>query len=323
MVPRPVAATTAVIFDLDGTLVQTRVASWEIFRKVSEEFGLGLTDPDQYFELFRGNLFTSIRGLCRDDAHADQVAAAFLQRLRDEYAPAMVPGMVDVVRQLAERCTLAVMSSNAMHVLRRILTANEIALCFGQVFGGDVAPDKREAIRQFIDGNESGCGRRCAVHYDEAGDSVPLERRSTVLVTDTAGDVRDAVAEGIRVVGVAWGMHRAEELTAAGAEFVAIWPQEVAAHLLAGAPEPSGAGAGAGACRVPASAAECACGYDAEPSDAAVTAAAVSAVGAVRRTRRLRASRSAPANDRTSMPNDGAAASDELRAAVARVCRPA
>ncbi|HEY7813041.1 MAG TPA: HAD hydrolase-like protein, partial [Nakamurella sp.] len=51
----------AVIFDLDGTLVQTRVASWEIFARIDRQFDLGVDRPEKYFELFNGNVFRSIR----------------------------------------------------------------------------------------------------------------------------------------------------------------------------------------------------------------------------------------------------------------------
>lgn len=233
----------AVIFDLDGTLVQTRTASWEVFSPISDRFGLGIDSPEQYFELFQGNVFASIRTLCRDDAHAAEVKEAFLERLRTDYAPPMVPGMVDVVRRLAGDCTLAVMSSNAMAVLRRVLVSNGLALCFAHVFGGDVAPDKRAAIRGFLADSGNGYGRRCSADYDETGRLSEPEPASTVLVTDTAGDVRDALEAGIRVVGVAWGMHSVDELQAAGAEFVALWPQEVSAYLLGDAASVPVAGA--------------------------------------------------------------------------------
>jgi phosphoglycolate phosphatase len=222
----------AVVFDLDGTLVQTRIASWEVFSRVNERFGLGIDSPEQYFDLFRGNIFAEIRRLCRDDSQADEVSQAFLQLLRDEYMPALVPGVAAVVRRLAAECTLAVMSSNAMQVLRRILVDNDLAFCFAHVFGGDISADKRTALRTFLADAGSGFGRRCSADYDEAGRCHALDPASTVLVTDTAGDVRDAREVGVRVVGVAWGMHGVEELLEAGAEFVALWPQEITAHIL-------------------------------------------------------------------------------------------
>src|ERR1700760_3364624 len=133
----------AVVFDLDGTLVQTRLASWEVFEPISRRFGLGIDTPGQYFELFRGNVFTSIRERCDDEAHARAATGEFLTALREHYDPPLVPGMPAVVRRLASECTLAVMSSNAMEVLRRVLVDNGLAYCFAHVFGGDVAPDKR------------------------------------------------------------------------------------------------------------------------------------------------------------------------------------
>ncbi|MCW2581719.1 MAG: Haloacid dehalogenase domain protein hydrolase [Klenkia sp.] len=236
------------MFDLDGTLVQTRVASWTVFEKVNRRFELGVDRPEQYFELFQGNVYQSLGALCRDEAQAEEVKQHFLHLLRAEYDPPLVPGIGDVVRRLAEHCTVAVMSSNAMQVMRRVLAGNDLAYCVAHVFGGDVTPDKRTAMRTFLADPGNTFGRRCSADYDEVGARQAPRPESTVLVTDTAGDVRDALEVGIRAVGVAWGMHAADELTAAGAEFVALWPQELTAHLLGDRAQlPS-----SGACAVPA-----------------------------------------------------------------------
>jgi phosphoglycolate phosphatase len=331
----------AVIFDLDGTLVQTRTASWEIFEKISKQFDLGVDRPEQYFDLFRGNVFESIRKLCRDDAHAARAKKAFLELLRSDYTPPLVPGVTDVVRRLAGDCTLAVMSSNAMAVLRRVLVANDLAFCFAHVFGGDVAPDKRAAIGAFLADSGSGYGRRCEADYDEGGRGRDPDPGSTVLVTDTAGDVRDALEAGIRVVGVAWGMHSVEELTAAGAEFVALWPQEIAAHLLgdAAARSPGGACAirrgpipDAAPDAAPGPAGRCGCGCTADP-EAVDTSGMVQAAARVRRGRRraaaatwldasLDASPPRRSDDRPEIPA-GDTAVAELLVAIRRVCADA
>ncbi|MBO4240814.1 HAD family hydrolase [Pseudonocardia alni] len=269
MSPTPPRPVEAVLFDLDGTLVQTRIASWTVFSTINDRFGLGVDGPEQYFDLFRGNVYDSIAKLCRDEAHAAEVKNAFLTLLREEYDPPLVPGVADVVRRLAGHCTLAVMSSNAMQVMRRVLTGNDLAYCFAHVFGGDVTPDKRTAMRTFLADAANSYGRRCSADYDEGGRLQTPDLTSTVLVTDTAGDVRDAVEVGIRAVGVAWGMHSPDELLAAGAEFVALWPQEITAHLLGDAAAlPPG-----GACAVPAGGTAAACttpprsGSAQEPSD--------------------------------------------------------
>jgi phosphoglycolate phosphatase len=271
------------MFDLDGTLVQTRRASWDVFRTVSDDFGLGLTGPQEYFALFNGNIFASLEVLCQGRADSGEVKKAFLDRLRAEYNPAMVPGMVDVIRRLAGHCTLAVVSSNAIEVLRRVLVGNDVAYCFSHVFGGDMAPDKAVAIRSFLSDASSQYGRRCEVAYDETPAAARPDLATTVLVTDTAGDVRDALDVGIRAVGVAWGMHAAEELSEAGAEFVAIWPQELPGYLIGDT-----ASAPAGACAIPAPPGGCAvpappggCAIPAPAAFAGASAAAVVVPGPV------------------------------------------
>jgi phosphoglycolate phosphatase len=322
--------TRAVIFDLDGTLVQTRVASWLIFEQINDRFDLGVTGPEQYFDLFRGNLFVQLRALCRDDAHADEVEAAFLDLLRREYSPPMIPGMVEVVRRLAAHCTLAVLSSNAMQVLRRILVDNDLAYCFAHVFGGDVAPDKTVAIEAFLAEPGSGFGRRCAADYDEGGAVTVPGPESTVLVTDTAGDVRAARAAGIRVIGVAWGMHSPAELTDAGAEFVALWPQEVASHLLgdAAAEEPHGActlpSAPAGATTTIGPGCGCGCTPSSPPTGSGPTGTTALDAGRRRRERRRSAvSAGSPVSGPVDPSRSDGGAEAELLAALRRTCRRA
>jgi len=317
MSPPPVRA---VLFDLDGTLVQTRVASWEIFSRVNDRFGLGVDEQEQYFELFRGNIYASIRELCRDEAHAAEVKAAFLTLLREEYTPPLVPGVADVVRRLAAECTLAVMSSNATQVLRRVLEGAGLAFCFAHVFGGDVIPDKRAAIRAFLADAGSAFGRRCSADYDEGGRGPRPDPSGTVLVTDTAGDVRDALEAGIRVIGVAWGMHSVADLTAAGAEFVALWPQEIAAHLLGD----TAAHPPAGACAVPAADLPAA-----RQTAAGQIAAADALAGIPARRARRRAAAAAPGSTprpatppSTTVGNTSGSGADELLAAIRRVLPP-
>jgi phosphoglycolate phosphatase len=228
---------TRIVFDLDGTLVQTRVASWEVFRDVQAEFGLGLDTEEKYFALLEGNLFESLREACPDEKTADAVSARFLEELENRYHPDIIPGMVDVVHALASRATLAVLSSNATSVIRRVLATNGLQFCFSHVFGGDTEPDKSVGLRRFLADAAQGVGRRCAAPYDEGSASDGATHDDTVLVTDTTGDAAAAIAAGVRVVGVSWGMHTAEELVGAGAEFVAVWPQELIAYLRPDGPD--------------------------------------------------------------------------------------
>lgn len=230
-----------IVFDLDGTLIKTREASWELFQRTNAEFGLGIDEPEAYFELFRHNAFEALDELSGDPARAAAVREHFLDLLRREYTPDVVPGMGDVVRTLASHYTLTVISANTMEAARRILTANDIATCFAHVYSSDVSFSKIEQIGRLLSDPSQSCGRRCSPHYDERMAPRMLSPGSVLLVTDTVGDVEAGRQVGVRVVGVSWGMHSAEDLERAGAELVCIWPEELLAYLLPGGACASGA----------------------------------------------------------------------------------
>lgn len=224
------------LFDLDGTLVRTREASWELFRKTNEKFGLGVDTPSAFFRLFNQNFFTALDEKSNNGAGAESAAVKrhFQDLLRQDYCPDLVPGMANVVHALAGHYTLIVLSSNTMEAVRRILLNCDVAHCFAHVFSGDVSPSKVDAIGRFLADPSYSCGRRCSPAYEESTPQRLHDPQEAMLITDTVGDVEEAVAAGIRVGAVSWGMHRAQDLEAAGAEFVCIWPEELVAYLQPG-----------------------------------------------------------------------------------------
>lgn len=225
----------AILFDLDGTLVDTRAASWELFSETNLAFALGIDSREAFFRAFEGNFFESLARLCPEPQRAEAAKQHFMELLRTRYQPALIPGMTDVVRALAPHCTLAVISSNGIEAIRRILVGADIATCFSHVFSGDVEPKKSVSIRRFLGDQRYAAQRRCSPEYhDDGGAAESLSSADVVLVTDTVGDVKEAKEVGTRAVGVAWGMHTEGQLLSAGAEKVALWPQELVAWLRPG-----------------------------------------------------------------------------------------
>jgi phosphoglycolate phosphatase len=222
----------AILFDLDGTLVDTRAASWELFAETNAQFNLGIDTQAAFFKAFEHNFFDSLAKL---PIEAGRLAAArqhFMQALRERYRPPLIPGMVDVVRALAPTCTLAVVSTNDIGAIRRILVDAGLANCFSHVFSGDVEPRKSVSIRHFFKEHGYTGSRVCSPDYRETGRSRPAPTANeVVLVTDTVGDIAEAIEAGVRTVGVTWGMHTEKQLLEAGAERVALWPQELIAWL--------------------------------------------------------------------------------------------
>jgi phosphoglycolate phosphatase len=222
----------AVLFDLDGTLVQTREASWRVFAKTNVALGLGINSQAEFFRLLEDNMFHGLQKHCGDAHKADEAAKHFLDLLQREYNPEFVPGMFDVVRAFAGSCSLAVISSNSVATIRRILDREGLTHCFSHVFGGDVEKDKRACVRRFLSDRSYLVSRNCLPAYREGHEPEAPRADQIALITDTVGDIKHAVECGVRAIGVAWGMHTEQQLLAAGAEFVAVWPQELVARLL-------------------------------------------------------------------------------------------
>ncbi|MDF2464874.1 MAG: phosphatase-like protein [Ramlibacter sp.] len=222
----------AIMFDLDGTLVGARETLWELFSEINETFALGVDSRDAFFRMLEGNFYEALTQMCSDPKRAEAARKNFMELLSTHYNPVLIPGMTDVVRSLAPHCTLAIISSNGIETIRRILVDAGISTCFGHVFAGDVEPKKSASIRRFLSEQRYAAHRRCSPEYSEdSTDTSSLEFNDVVLVTDTVGDVMEAKEVGIRAIGVTWGMHTQEKLLAAGAEKVALWPQELIAWL--------------------------------------------------------------------------------------------
>ncbi|MBO9641495.1 MAG: HAD family hydrolase [Pseudacidovorax sp.] len=326
----------AILFDLDGTLVDTRTASWELFAETNAAFGLGIDTRDAFFQAFESNFFESLARLPLDPARLEAARQHFMQALRTRYRPPFIPGMADVVRALAPQCTLAVVSTNDIGAIRRILVDEGLATCFSHVFSGDVEPRKSVSIRRFLNGPGYAGGRLCVPAYQGTDSAAALQAEDVVLVTDTVGDVAEAVEAGVRAIGVNWGMHTEQQLLQAGAQQVALWPQELLAWLrIDGAPTACALAPAPAAATVCAGGGPCACqGPHAAPSPYATPGLDAQALesGARRRAlqlqRRQQAAAPAQASPLPAPPPIPSAAptpavragpSDELRQALARI----
>jgi phosphoglycolate phosphatase len=287
------AALTTIVFDFDGTLVRTREASWALFRETNERFGLGIDSPQAFYRLFDRNFYAALDDLAGGAGtdRAGEVRRHFQALLVERYNPDLVPGMANVVHELAAHYALVILSSNTMEAVRRILLANGLAQCFAHVFSGDVAPNKQEAIQRLLADPSVSCGRRCSPHYEENAVLRTAEADELMLVTDTVGDVEEGRRAGIRVGAVAWGMHPADALERAGAEFTCIWPEELVAFLR------PGESCADGPCRLPSP------GF-APDSSPPTLRQSLAEVAEVRRARRLTSAEmvASPVSDETPRP---------------------
>lgn len=201
------------LFDCDGTLVDSQD---NICRSAEEAFTLaGIVAPprDRIRRIVGLSLVEAMRTLHpegEDALHrslAEDYKAAFF-RLRSAGAMAEEPlyeGMLEVLDVLqADGWVLGVATGKSDRGLAHILAHHGIATRFVTLQTADRHPSKPHPSMIETAMAESG--------------ATPA---TTVMIGDTSYDMQMARAAGARALGVAWGYHPVDELTAAGAHAIA------------------------------------------------------------------------------------------------------
>ncbi|HEX4733278.1 MAG TPA: HAD hydrolase-like protein [Thermoleophilaceae bacterium] len=207
----------SVLFDLDGVLVDSRVA---ITTCINRALRAGDHDERPPQELYRyigpalADVFVELLGRPREDAAVVACVAAY----REIYATeslrltTLVPGVARVLDAIATTRQLAIASSKPVAFSEPILETLGIRRHFDAVEGPDLNP--------FGETKTATIAKALAV--------VGLP---AAMVGDRRHDVEGARANGIPCIGVAWGIGSRAELENAGAVAIADRPGDLPAML--------------------------------------------------------------------------------------------
>jgi phosphoglycolate phosphatase len=214
---RPVTA-RLVLFDLDGTLVDSVPGIWASIRVAAAELGLPEPTPEQLRSMVGPPLedgFAAAFGIGGDDVGRAVLAYRAHYSAGALFDATVYPGIPELLTGLrADGATLAVATSKprdfAVRVLEHVGLLPEFAGVHGATFDGTVR-HKEQVVAAAL-----------AAHPDGA---------HPVLVGDRAQDVRGARVHGLPCIGAGWGPAPDGELVAAGAAVVVDRPADVPAAL--------------------------------------------------------------------------------------------
>jgi phosphoglycolate phosphatase len=203
-----------VLFDLDGTLVDSTPGIWASIRVAAAELGLPEPTPEQLRDMVGPPLedgFAMILRVPRGDVpravsayRAHYSAGALLDVTVHDGVPGLLTGLCE------DGATLAVATSKPEPFAVRMLEFTGLLSAFAGVHGA--------AFDGTVRHKDQVVGLALAAHP---------EGRSPVLIGDRAHDVLGAAAHGLPCIGAGWGPAPAGELAAAGAVAVAATPAEV------------------------------------------------------------------------------------------------
>jgi len=173
-----------IIFDFDGVIAD----SFWLAHKTAQKKFPDITE-EVYKDGFEGNIVdwsNSVTNLKRADIDYDAEVAKEMHLV--EFFD-----VEDAIVELAKRYRLAIVSSGATAAIRAYLEREGMQGHFPDILGWDVHANKHHKIRFLMK-------------------KYSLSPAECLMVTDTAGDVREAALAGIDSIGVSWGYHELHRL---------------------------------------------------------------------------------------------------------------
>jgi len=212
-----------IIFDFDGTLVDSRSLILESHRIVFSEFRLPLPLPTHSLALVGKTLDVILAQLAGPEAPIRDMVKAYdlllpILRADASFAEKPFDGIVDLLRELSStpNVVLGMATGHTSVTIAPALAALRWSDFFRTIQAADMAPSKPHPAMLL-----------------QALEATNVGPEDALFVGDTTYDMEMAQAANVRSMGVSWGYHGAERLVAAGASGVASNVDELRDHLQA------------------------------------------------------------------------------------------
>ena len=180
----------AVVFDLDGVIVDSEQVWDEVRENYVREVGGTYTDSATRDMMGMSSVEWSryMADRLGVPGTPEEINAAIVERMLERYgqAPPLIPGAVEAVRRCAERWPLAVASSSNPELIEVVL---------------DVA-GLHDVIPVVVSSQEVARGKPAPDVYLEAARRLGVDPQLCAAVEDSHNGIRSAKAAGMRVVAI-------------------------------------------------------------------------------------------------------------------------
>jgi phosphoglycolate phosphatase len=212
----------AVLFDLDGTLLDTLEDLADATNAALAELGFPGHPLEAYKQFVGDGVENLVRRALRQDPLDEALLARGIELTRREYAGRWAektmpyPGIADLLNGLARRGIAMAVFSNKPDEFTRLCVTQWLARWHFVAVQGAIPelprkPDPRGALA--------------------IAAQMGVAPREVLYLGDTNTDMQTAVAAGMFAVGALWGFRTADELLAAGAAALAKTPTDVLAWV--------------------------------------------------------------------------------------------
>jgi len=180
----------AVIFDMDGVLVDSEAVWDDVRKRFAEEHGGRWHEQAQRDMMGMSSVEWSryVHDRLGVDMDPEEISTTVANSVADSYRETLplLPGAVEAVKELAREWRLGLASSSNRHVIDLVL---ELA---------DVAGD----FQVTVSSEEVGAGKPAPDVYLEAARRLEADPEACVAIEDSTNGIRSAHAAGMAVVAV-------------------------------------------------------------------------------------------------------------------------
>jgi phosphoglycolate phosphatase len=202
-----------VLFDMDGTLVDSQNIIYEGVRRSFAEAGIEAPSRDQVLAIIGRSLPEAIGTLLDRDERDDlvtRVVASYRAAFQDmrrmaEHFEVLYPGAKETVANLKSRpdVVLGIATGKSRRGVASIIATHGFDDVFATIQTADTHPSKPDPSMVLT-----------ALH------EVGTTRERTIMIGDSSYDMQMARAAGVSALGVSWGYQSADKLVLAGAEAI-------------------------------------------------------------------------------------------------------
>lgn len=208
----------AVVFDLDGTLLDTLSDLGESMNIVLERHGITVHDLESYKYMIGDGVEMLVKRALPDKNYDTDALAEFVQEYRSEYGKRWknktrpYHGITELIDSLVSTGFKLAVLSNKPHdstemCVRELLPFDKFDVVLGLRQGKNPKPDPGGAI--------------------EIAEELRIPPEQFLYLGDTGVDMKTAVAAGMYPVGVLWGFRTEDELLENGAKSLLNKPDDL------------------------------------------------------------------------------------------------
>jgi HAD superfamily hydrolase (TIGR01509 family) len=180
----------AVIFDMDGVLVDSEAVWDDVRKRFVEQRGGQWHDGAQREMMGMSSVEWSryVRDRLRVDMDPEEISQEVADRVADVYREKLplLPGAVEAVKSLATEWPLGLASSSNRHVIDLVLDLSGIA----------------DAFQATVSSEEVGAGKPAPDVYFETAKRMGVDSAACVAIEDSTNGIRSAHAAGMAVIAV-------------------------------------------------------------------------------------------------------------------------